>query len=308
VVVVVVVSYNSADELRACVEPLAHAEDIHVVVVDNASHDGTVERVADLPITVVELPENRGFAAGCNVGWQAHDAPFVLLLNPDAAIEPAAVRRLVHAAERPGVGAVGPKILEPDGSVAPSQRRFQRLTSLFSEAFFLHRVFRRARWSTELVREPAAYEQPTRPDWVSGACMLLRRDVLERLGGLDEGFFMYGEDEDLCKRVWDAGLAVAYEPGAVSVHRGGASAPRTALLPVLATSRIRYACKHERGAGVWLARLAVGLGSITHMVVARHGRAARAGHARALRVAFSPIARDGGRRFVQRIAANEHHG
>jgi N-acetylglucosaminyl-diphospho-decaprenol L-rhamnosyltransferase len=296
-IVVVVVSHNSADHLRECAEPLAHAEDIDVVVVDNGSTDDSVRRVSDLPITVIEQ-ENRGFAAGCNTGWRGHDAAFVLFLNPDATIEPESVHRLVEVAKRDGVGAVGPRIVESDGSDAPSLRRFPRVISTFSEALLLHRFFRDAAWSTELVRDPAAYAHEGTAEWLSGACLLVRRDVLERIGGLDEDFFLYSEDTDLCRRIWDAGFSVRFEPRAVARHHGGGSAPRSALLPVLAASRILYAKKHAPQLTVLLTRAGIALGALVHVVVARGGLAARAGHSRALRVALSPMPADGGRRLI----------
>jgi N-acetylglucosaminyl-diphospho-decaprenol L-rhamnosyltransferase len=306
-VAVVVVSYNSADHLRACVEPLARAEDIHVVVVDNGSTDDSVQRVSDLPVTLIEQ-DNLGFGTGCNAGWRAHDAPHVLFLNPDATIEPGAVRRLADAVMQDGVGAVAPKILEAGAAIARSQRRFPRPASTFGEALLLHRVFRNAAWSTEVITDRATYDRAGTAEWVSGACVLVRRELLEQLGGFDEGFFMYSEDTDLCRRIWDAGFSVRFEPEAVAVHHGGASAPRPALLPVLAASRIRYALKHEDALGAALTRLGVGLGALVHLVVARGGRAPRAGHARALRVAISPIPSDGGRRFVRRSALGEEPG
>jgi GT2 family glycosyltransferase len=137
---------------------------------------------------------------------------------------------------------------------------------------------------------------------------MVRRDVLERLDGLDEGFFMYCEDKDLCRRIRDLGLTIRYEPEAVAVHSGGESAPRTALLPVLATSRVRYARKHAGALGELLERIGIGLWSLTHLIVSRGGAAARAGHARSLLVAGSPIRDDGGRRFVRRATLVEQDG
>jgi N-acetylglucosaminyl-diphospho-decaprenol L-rhamnosyltransferase len=117
--------------------------------------------------------------------------------------------------------------------------------------------------------------------------MLVRREALERLGGWDEGFFMYCEDTDLCRRLWSSGLAVRFEPEAVVAHEGGASAPRAALLPVLAASRLRYAAKHRSRPAAFLERLGIGLGALTHVAIGRGGKAARAGHARALRLAIT---------------------
>jgi GT2 family glycosyltransferase len=133
------------------------------------------------------------------------------------------------------------------------------------------------------VRDPDAYDHAGTAEWLSGACLLLRRSALEEVDGLDEGFFLYCEDTDLCARLWDAGYEVVYEPAALCVHEGGASAPRASLLPVLAASRIRYARKHAGRAEAALQRTGIALGALTHVVLSRGGR--RAGHARALRVA-----------------------
>jgi N-acetylglucosaminyl-diphospho-decaprenol L-rhamnosyltransferase len=286
---VVVVSYNSEDHLRACVEPLAHVPEVRVIVVDSASTDGTIESVSDLPISIVGLSENRGFAHACNVGWRKGDAPFALFLNPDATIDGESLRRLVRVAEdAPRIGAVAPKIVADDGSLDLSQRRFPRLRSTYAQALFLHRLFPSAEWTDELVRDGEAYERPGTPEWASGACLLVRRSALDHLDGLDDGFFLYCEDLDLCRRLRDTGLEIRFEPGAVAVHEGGASAPRTSLLPVLAASRVRYARKHQAAPVALLERLGVALGALTHAVVARGGPAARRGHLRALARAVSP--------------------
>jgi N-acetylglucosaminyl-diphospho-decaprenol L-rhamnosyltransferase len=288
VVDVVIVSYNSRDRLRACVEPLLAVQSTNVIVVDNASPDASLEAVRDLPLTAIQLAQNGGFAHGVNAGWRAGSSPYVLLLNPDARIDGASIEALVLALEQdPGLGAAAPRIVDEDGSLDYSQRRFPRLRSTYARAFFLHRLFPSAPWTDELVRDEDAYARRGSPDWVSGACVLLRRKALEELDGLDEGFFMYGEDIDLCRRLRAAGYELLYEPAALVQHEGGASAPRAHLLPVLAASRIRYAAKHRSRAGALLERIGVALEAVTHVAVARGGIAARAGHARALRLAVT---------------------
>jgi len=285
---VVIVSYNSAGHLRAAVEPLTRLPGVNVIVVDNASSDDSLQTVADLPVQAVSLDENRGFAHGCNAGWRRGTAPAVLLLNPDATIDPASLQRLEDAlAGSPSVGAAAPRIVESDGTLDFSQRRFPRLRTTYAQALFLHRVFPQATWSDELVRDPGAYERPGAPDWASGACLLVRRTVLEQLDGLDDGFFLYCEDLDLCRRIREAGLDVRFEPEAVVVHEGGASAPRAALLPVLAASRVRYAKKHQPGRVALLEQVGVALGALTHAVVTTGGREVRRGHLRAFARALS---------------------
>ncbi|MGZ4462565.1 MAG: glycosyltransferase family 2 protein, partial [Gaiellaceae bacterium] len=232
---VVVVSYNSHDRLRTCVEALAGVEEIAVTVVDNASSDDSLDSVADLPLRRLAMPRNGGYAYGNNAGWRQGSSPYVLILNPDTLIGAEAVMRLVEVLEaEPPVGVVGPRIVDSDGVLDWSQRRFPRLRSTYAQAFFLHRLFPRSGWMDEVVRKPSEYERRGSPDWISGACMLVRRSLLERLEGLDEGFFLYCEDKDLCRRARDAGFDVRFEPAAVCRHVGGRSAPRSSLLPVLA--------------------------------------------------------------------------
>jgi len=285
----VVVSFNSRDHLRDSVAQLAHSEDVHVIVVDNASTDGSLDTVSDVRLTSIRRTENSGFAAGCNEGWRAGGAPLVLFLNPDASISVDALGALAARLEEdPSLGAVAPRIEHPDGSLAWSQRRFPRLRSTYAQAAFLHRLFPRARWSDEMVRDEAEYDRARSPEWVSGACVLVRRSVLEELGGWDEGFFLYCEDIDLCRRLRDAGHEIRYEPTALAVHREGASGPRAMTLPVLAASRVRYAKKHRSRPYAALERLGIALGELTHVVVSRGGLADRKAHARALLVTLSP--------------------
>jgi hypothetical protein len=286
---VVVVSYRSRAELRSCVEPLARCESVDVVVVDNASDDGSLQTLDDLRVRRIGLPENRGFAGACNVGWTAGSSPNVLFLNPDARIDEESLQAMARVLEAdPRAAIVAPKIVDDDGSLDLSQRRFPRLRSTYAHALFFHRLFPHARWASELVRDPADYERPGSPEWASGACLLVRRSVLEELGGWDDGFFMYCEDKDLCKRARDAGYDVRYEPAAVVRHAGGASAPRPSLAHVLAQSRIRYARKHDSRVVAALERAGIALTAFTHLFASRGGRAARAGHAAALRAVLRP--------------------
>lgn len=280
---VVIVSYNSRAQLRNCVEPLMGLSGVYVIVVDNASPDRSLEAVSDLPVAAIQLPENGGFARGVNAGWRAGRARYVLLLNPDARIDERSLDALVATLEADSrIGAAAPRIVNADGSLEYSQRRFPRLRSTYAQALFLHRLFPSADWTDELVRDPAAYRDRGRPEWVSGACILLRRSALEELSGLDEGFFMYCEDIDLCKRLRSADYAVIFEPDAVVEHEGGGSAPRAELLPVLAASRLRYASKHHGRTSLMLERLGIALGELTHALIGRGGAAARTGHLRAL--------------------------
>jgi N-acetylglucosaminyl-diphospho-decaprenol L-rhamnosyltransferase len=285
IVDVVIVSYNSRQCLRRAAESADAYAGSHVIVVDNNSGDGGIETVSDLDVTVVSLTTNGGFAHGCNVGIRNGKAPYVLLLNPDATIDASSLGALVERLESdPTVGAVAPRLVDDDGSLAPSQRFFPRSRTVLAQALFLHRLGSRAWWLDDVARDPKLYESEQSAEWISGACILLRRDILEQIGGLDEGFFHYCEDMDLCRRVRDLGFDIRYVPSAKAIHIGGQSAPRTSLLPRLMSSKLRYAAKHRSAAGRWSERLGLALYALTHATIPMSEPAARQGHRRAFMV------------------------
>ena len=279
----VVVSYCSRDTLRACIEPLDALQGVSVTVVDNDSPDDSVETIADLRVTTIRSPSNGGFAYGCNLGTARGSAPYVLLLNPDAQIDAGALTRLVDVLEQdPHVAAVGPRILDDDGELKLTQRSFPRLRSTWSQALFLHRLGPRARWTDEVIRDPAVYKAPGSPEWLSGACLLVRRSALEAVGGLDERFFLYCEDIDLCRRLRAAGHDLRFEPAAVVRHTGGVSAPRGKTLPMYARSRVMYARKHYARPAVPLEVLGVMVGGATHAITSIRRPSLARGHAAAI--------------------------
>ena len=282
---VVTVSYNSAGELRRCVDAVNRLPDLTMIVVDNASTDGSLATLGGCDVVTVPLSKNVGFAAGCNVGWQRGESPYVLFLNPDAEIDEGSIRSLIAVLEGdPRAGAVAPNIRNDDGSLAYSLRRFPRVRSTFAQALFLHRLFPHALWADELIRRPDCYERRWAPEWVSGACLMVRRTVLEELGGWDERFFLFGEDVDLCKRIRDAGYTLWFEPSAECRHVGGASSTKEAVLPLLIAGRIRYIEKHHGRLRTMVERIGYGLGALSHAVA---GRDARLGHIKSLLVSMS---------------------
>jgi GT2 family glycosyltransferase len=285
---VVVVAFNSGDHLRGCVAPLVEIPDVSVVVVDNASTDDTLATIDGLNVMIVARGTNDGFAAGCNAGWMLGSAPFVLFLNPDATIDRRSLLRLTDALEADERAAlVAPRIEHPNGTIAHSLRRFPSLRSTYARALFLHRLVPSGAWSDDMVRDPGAYERRHSPEWVSGACVLVRRSALVEIDGWDDRFFLYREDVDLCRRLRDAGWTILFEPGSVAVHVEGASSPAGSTLPLLAASRIEYARKHSSRWQAALERVGVALEALTHSIVSRGGIRQRRGHLRSLRVALS---------------------
>jgi len=222
----VVVSYNSADYLPACVASLRSEGVADVVVVDNASSDGSGPTVlaADPAVRLVETGANLGFGSGANRGVAATAGEYVLILNPDTVVEPGTVKALSDALDRdPGLALVGPRIENLDGTLYPSVRRFPDLKVAFGHAFAglvwpanpFTRRYRMLDWD---------HERPTDDvDWVGGACVLVRRSAFDVVAGFDEAYFMYVEDVDLCWRLGRAGWRIGYEPGGRVIHALGGS-------------------------------------------------------------------------------------
>jgi GT2 family glycosyltransferase len=239
---VVVVAYRSGAHLRRCVEPLCARPGISVYVVDNACPDASPSTVADLHLTTVAMRRNAGFGAGCNAGARLGSAPAVLFLNPDARVEPDDALRLAERLrDDASIGVVGPRLVDEDGTLHLSVRRFPRLRSAFSEALFLHHALPRAQWTTELVHRPRAGDA----EWLSGAALCVRRTSLEEIGGFDERFFLYSEDTDLCARLRRTGCRIVYDPTVTAMHVGGQSAPPPLQERRKITARLLYARLHE---------------------------------------------------------------
>ncbi len=271
---VVIVAYRSRDCLEAALGSLAHhaALPIEVVVVDNASGDGSVETLRrDHPgVRVLANLRNAGFAAACNQGWRAGRAPLVLFLNPDAEVRPGAVATMAALfATRAGLGIVGPRTLNPDGSVQVSTGADLSLLAEGRQRRLVRGVALRR--PSALARAEAAHASEHEPDWVSGSCLMIRRACLEAVGGFDDGFFLYEEDADLCRRVRAAGWRVLFTPAAEVAHQLGRSMEMDRRGTRLAydSSHLRYYRKHNgrlavaalrslilaRGAREWLASL-----------------------------------------------------
>ncbi len=250
---VVIVSYRSRAALERCIVSLAECRaelPLEVVVVDNASGDGTVEWLESAwPwVTVVANPDNAGFTRAVNQGVALARARRVLLLNPDCEVGAVALRWLVAALDTDeSLAAVAPALLDGAGAVARSCGRFPDLWTLSCDHLGLARRFPDSRLF-------GGYKYGGLPPgalhtvgWASGAALLVRRSAWERVGGLDERIFMYMEEVDWCRRAWRAGYRVRFVPEARIVHVGQQSArqaPEASYLHNL-RSRVYYFGKHH---------------------------------------------------------------
>jgi GT2 family glycosyltransferase len=252
----VLVTYRHRDALAACLDSLPAAcagLRYEVIVVDNASGDGLVDDLArNRPdVRTIASPVNEGFARGVNRGLAIAQGRCVGLLNPDTVASPGAFTTLVGFADaHPDVGLVGPKVTDPDGGLQYSCRRFpSHWTGLFNRYSLLTRLFPNNRWSREYLMQDFDHASTLDVDWLSGACLVARRDAVERVGPLDPAFFLFNEDVDWAKRMHEAGYRVVYLPEAHVMHTVGAS--KGALPPWLIWRRHRgmmhYYHKHHPG-------------------------------------------------------------
>jgi N-acetylglucosaminyl-diphospho-decaprenol L-rhamnosyltransferase len=244
------VSFNSADWLVPCLSSVfAHAGDceLDVVVVDNASTDGSPELVArTFPDARVIHNQNRGFAHANNRGFETTDAPYVLFLNPDAEIHTGTFSELLRVlAARPSVGLAGCRQLTGDGDLYPTIRRFPTPLRQFLEALGAERLPVRASWTGQRELDPAAYDRETPCDWVSGSFMLARREAVVAAGLMDERYFLYCEETDLCAAIKTAGWEVRYVPDMTIVHAWGKDGHNARLVAQEAHAYRQYFAKHE---------------------------------------------------------------
>lgn len=239
---IVILNYNTRQQLRACLASLCDEGStslaggplqVEVLVVDNASKDGSADMVArEVPwATVIRSPRNGGFAYGNNQALAVAQGDAILLLNPDTLMPLGGIAALVdRLAAHPEAGIVGPKLLRPDGTMHLACRRsFPTPAVAFYRLSGLSRLFPR---DPRFGRYNLTYLDPdlaTEVDSVCGACLLVRRTVVEQIGGLDERFFMYGEDLDWCLRAHQAGWTVRYEPAVVVQHQHGAASRKRAV-------------------------------------------------------------------------------
>lgn len=224
---IVIVSWNCRDYLVGCLESIRMAAPhgtFKISVVDNCSDDGTIEVVRrDFPeVLLIANKENVGFAAANNQAIRASRSRYILLLNPDAAVMPGTVDGLVAFMDsHPDVSAAGPTLLNTDGTVQRTGVRFPTNWNILCETLFLDRIFAE---SKIFGRHKEVYMDSTKPrevDFVHGAALIARRKAVEKIGGLDEGFFMYFEETDWCWRMKTEGGKVFYTAGKGIAHHGG---------------------------------------------------------------------------------------
>ncbi len=244
---IVVVTYNALPWIERCLESVRTYE---TIVVDHGSTDGTLELVRErFPEARLVEQENRGFGAGNNAGMRVASGRYFLLLNPDAWLTEGAIERLVaFADEHPEAAVVGPRLLNPDGTLQRSVRGYPTPWRIGTEYFFLRKLAPRSRALNAFFGANFDHESVREAEFLGGACLLVRREAVDSVGGFDEDFFLMSEEVDWCYRFRQAGWKVLFYPGAEVVHVLTASV-NPALFRELVRGHLRFLLKH-RGARV----------------------------------------------------------
>jgi N-acetylglucosaminyl-diphospho-decaprenol L-rhamnosyltransferase len=259
---IVIVNWNVRELLRRCLDSVAGSSkggnenrlSLQLIVVDNASSDGSVEMLrSEFPhVELIVNDRNLGFTRGNNQGISVSDGRNVLLLNPDTEVLDNALGEMVaYMDEYPGVGALGPQLIYADGRVQSSRRRFPGLDTAFLESTFLQQSFPHNSILRRYYVLDWAEDETQEVDWLVGACLLMRRKALDEVGPLDERFFMYSEEMDWCYRAKKQGWKVVYLPAARVIHHEGKSSEQ--VLPMrhiqFQRSKVLFFKKHRGG---WL--------------------------------------------------------
>ena len=268
---VIIVSYNTREltlQAVAAARKAAAGLDARVVVADNGS-DGTAQavRAADPEVTVLVNADNPGYGAAVNRAAAAQRSAYVCAMNADVVLEPACLatlRRFLDA--NPACALVGPALAYPDGTSQASAKRFPTLGVALGEVLGVHRMAPRNRWVRRFYYGGRDLPRDTVVDTVSGAVMLLRADAFDSVGRFDEGFRMYFEETDLCRRLLELGHSVAFCPTAHATHQHGASTRQTSMRQVeYYLSYVRYFRKHRGRGSAAILRAAVAAAALVRM-------------------------------------------
>jgi GT2 family glycosyltransferase len=243
---VVVVTYNALPWVERCLESVRAHE---TIVVDHGSTDGTLELVRRrFPQARLIEEGNSGLGAGSNTGMRVATGDYFLLLNSDAWAVGDAVDRLVAFAEQhPEAAVVGPKLLNPDGSLQRSVRGFPTLWRLATEYFFLRKLAPGSRALNAFYASRFPHDEVREAEFLMGACLLVRREAADTVGLFDEDFFMFSEETDWCYRFRQAGWKVLFFPGAEFVHVGGATTSQNwgPMYREQLRGHLRFLAKHQ---------------------------------------------------------------
>lgn len=237
---IIIVNYNSGELLSKSLESISNSgcdSDIEVIVVDNDSSDNSAGKARAIfpQATFIQNDRNLGFAKANNLGIKKSKGKSVLLLNPDTVIMQGALQKMVEFMNTSSdIGIIGAKLLDPDGNVQLSCRSFPSwINAIHNRYSPTTRMFPKNKHAAKYLFTNWAHDEPRQVDWLSGACLMIKREVLEQIGLFDEDFFMYCEDIDICYRSKQAGWKVFYYPYAAVIHYIGCGKNKASVRSII---------------------------------------------------------------------------
>jgi len=272
---IIIVNWNTRDILHHCLLSIyAQTEGVEreVIVIDNGSTDGSVEMIKRnfREVILVENAGNRGFAAANNQGIKISKGRYVCLVNSDIIVLEYCIQKLMSFIdEYPSIGIVGPRIVNPDGSVRTSCNHFPTISNNLCQALGLSRLFPKSTFFSPWTMDSWSHDSTRSVDVVAGSFWMVRRKAIDEVGLLDEDFFIYGEDIDWCKRFHNAGWDVVFYPGAEAIHLGGASSNNAPVRFYLEMQKadLQYWRKHHGKSGELIYWLIILLRQLVRMPI-----------------------------------------
>jgi len=258
---VIVVTHNHGAYIGPCLNALVPEIDRiggEIIVIDNRSDDESAAIARSYPQVNLHInKQRRGFAANNNFGMAIAKGHYILILNPDTEVLPHALETLINFMDtHPKVGLCGAQLLFPDGAIQPSARRFPSITSVIARRTPLRGLLRNSHFNQHHLMLDVDHSQPREVDWLLGACLFIRREILAEVGPLDEGFFLYVEDIDWARRIHQAEWQVYYVPSSQIIHHHLAVSDKkffSRYMWIHFWSMVRYTRKHLIPAIPWLA-------------------------------------------------------
>ena len=220
---IIILTYKDTELLKQCLASIFKADlklDYEIIIVDNGSSDPSIDELKSFErVKLIKSAKNLGFSGGNNLGLKKAQGDYILILNPDVMIVPGGIEKMIEFLKtNHRVGLVGPKLINEDGSLQYSCRKFYKFLTLLYRRTFLGKLFFGAKESERILMQNVSHDDDMPVDWLLGACFLTTREAIAKVGLLDERFFLYYEDMDWCRRFWVADLQVYYLANTKFVH------------------------------------------------------------------------------------------
>ncbi|MFC1536059.1 glycosyltransferase family 2 protein [Candidatus Neomarinimicrobiota bacterium] len=263
---IIIVTYNSAKEIVNCVNsiiPQIENANGEILIVDNNSTDNTVSILRNIKnkyVTVYFNNENLGYTKGNNQGIEHSHGKYVLFLNPDTVTPNGVIQKLVNKAEKNNLIVIAPQLLFPDKSIQKSCRHFPRRRDIIYTMFGLYRIFPNSKEFNHWKMTDFSHNEKQFVDQPASSALLIRKNILDKIGNFDEHFPTFFADVDICKRIWDSGYKILFDPSIQIIHIGGASLKRERTKMIVSShiSFFHYFIKHKKGIINWVLNLLIG--------------------------------------------------